>query len=416
MSSSITRLGCLFFEWQPIRHLDPTALKVWLVIYTQCDIPGLWKCDLPDIASKAFLSPEVTLRALDKLRDADLIEFDRTQRVLRLTQLPDAAEWPNSPNILSSWWSIFQRRIPACDVRDAHVATMRWLLEEGAKQVPRSKTRKPSEAHEEIWSETFGTVKIPPRRARGQRRFSDSDTSTPEQPSLFRDPIPDPILEASVTDVRGPDATPVEVVENVSVGSHTGSHPKILSKRRDTETETDHGSASDSGSPDPEPPGVPTCGTVSSPPPDETTRPLRLVPLPVDERSRLQSEIIRAIGYAHAMAFQRVKKQVGSTAFGPSVVDDHAELRQLVDAMPSLEGVRERLEYALAIREQQAVHENSVKYFGASMWRRGNYDKALALELKDVDGTRAAPGAKRSAFEVMDEAFDRIIAAEEKLS
>lgn len=416
MPSSITRLGCLFFEWAPIRHLDPTALKVWLVIYTQSDIPGLWKCDLPDIASKAFLSAEVTLRALDELRAKGLIEFDRVQRVLRLTQFPDAAEWPASPNIIRSWWSIFQKKIPACDVRDSHVATMRWLLEEGARHVPRSKTRRPSEAHEEAWQETFATVKIPVPRARGKRRFSDSDTSTPEQPSLFGDPIPDPIQSLPPKDVRGPEATPVDVSETARLGSHRDPILRDQNLRSDPDTDPVMGSGSGSG--DPEwglaqgtDPGTRTCGTVSTPPAQPA---LRLVPLPVDERDRRRAEIVRIIGPKHAMAFQRVKKAIGSTAFGPSIVDDFAELRQLLSEIP-LDDAMERCEHALAVREAEALHSNppSMQYFGSGMWRRRNFENALTREIADVDGSRSAPGARGSAFEVADDAISKFLAAKE---
>ena len=152
-------------------------------------------------------------------------------------------------------------------------------------------------------------------------------------------------------------------------------------------------------------PGVrATCGTVSAPPPPA---PLRLVPLPVDARDRRRGEILRAIGTQHAIAFQRVKKAIGSAAFGPGMVDDHVELRDLLASLPSLEEAMERCQHVLAIREAEAIRKNTCQYFGGGMWRRQNYEKALTLELADVDGSRAtSPAPPRARVDVINEFFD----------
>lgn len=188
MSGDFTRIGFLFWEWPPLRHLDPTALKLWLVIYTKSVIPGLWTGDIPDLSSQSFLSAEDTLKSLDRLLDADLIEFDRAARVLRLTKLPDEGEWPSAPGIMKSWWKTFSKKIPACQVRDAHVVTLRWLLEEGAKKSENNRSGKPSALHEQIWSETFGQVVVPSSRRRGVRSFGEADMGNAVQPSLFAPP------------------------------------------------------------------------------------------------------------------------------------------------------------------------------------------------------------------------------------
>lgn len=187
MSSDFTRIGYLFWEWQPIRHMDPLALKLWLVIYTKSAIPGLWCGDIPDLSSQSFLTAEETLRGLEILRERELIEFDRSNRVLRLTKLPDAGEWPAAPAILKSWWSIFQRKIPACAVRDAHVTMLRWLLDEGAKHASKNTTGKPSALHEQLWEATFAQVAIPASRRRGVRSFGEADMGSEAQQSLFQD-------------------------------------------------------------------------------------------------------------------------------------------------------------------------------------------------------------------------------------
>lgn len=210
MSGDFTRIGFLFWEWQPVRHLDPVALKLWMVIYTKSIIPGLWTGDVPDLASQSFLSSEDTLRGLEILRDRDLIEFDRANRVLRLTQLPDAGEWPAAPNILKSWWTTFNRKVSACQVRDAHVATLRWLVDEGAKSSAKNVAGKPSPLHEQIWSETFATVSIPASRRRGVRSFGEADMGTYHQPSLFSNPFPE--ASVPVVDVvpQSPERPPVD--------------------------------------------------------------------------------------------------------------------------------------------------------------------------------------------------------------
>jgi hypothetical protein len=149
------------------------------------------------MAEAARMRVDVTIQALDELILHDLVEFDQHKSVARLTELPDAGEWPQSPFILKSWWKRFHD-IPECQVRDAHVATLRIQLERGAREAEKNVGGKVSLAHEEIWSMTFGQVKIPSPRRRGVRRLADDDTSTPVQPSLFPKP---PDTEESGTDV-----------------------------------------------------------------------------------------------------------------------------------------------------------------------------------------------------------------------
>src|SRR6185295_15792399 len=109
----------------------------------------------------------------------------------------------------------------------------------------------------------------------------------------------------------------------------------------------------------------------------------------LDEREKLKREIVAAIGPKHAMAFARVKSQLGSTALGPSVGDRFDQLRELLDEIPSLDGMQERCEYALAIQEAEALQKRTMQYFGSSMWKRATFEKALTFELDDVNGMRA---------------------------
>jgi hypothetical protein len=107
------------------------------------------------------------------------------------------------------------------------------------------------------------------------------------------------------------------------------------------------------------------------------------------EREKMKSRIVSKIGPEHAKAFARVKQAIGSTAMGPSVVDSFTELKALLDSLPSLADAEERCRHVLAVREAEAVSKKTVQYFGSTMWKRASFDKALALEMADVDGTRS---------------------------
>lgn len=185
MSGDYTRISCLFWGWPPMETLDPTTIKLWLVIYTQkVNPPGLWHGSVVELASQARLSNAETLHGLDNLVARELVQFDHLARVLRLTRLPDAGEWPAAPSVLRSWWSKF-KKVPPCAVRDVHVETLRWILDQGARDSEKAKGVV-SEAHEAIWKETFGNIR-PTSVPRFDNRY---DTSTEHQPSLFAAPTP----------------------------------------------------------------------------------------------------------------------------------------------------------------------------------------------------------------------------------
>jgi len=191
--SGYTRLSCLFWEWSRLNQLSPTTRLLWLALYTsptaKRGVPALWHGSVITMAEAARLPCDETARALDSLIDHDLAEYDPQSLVLRLTELPDAGEWPSAPAILDSWFKRF-RMVPACGVRDAHVLTIRWILERGALEADKNHSGKPSLKHEEIWGRTFATIRVPSPRRRGVRRFGDNnDTSTDVQPGLFSAPL-----------------------------------------------------------------------------------------------------------------------------------------------------------------------------------------------------------------------------------
>jgi len=184
VTGGFTRVGAGLGCWDAWKMLDDHARVLWITLYTNPNLkrmPGLCCGSIQSITEWSFQTSDVALGAFDSLLEKELIEYDPKNRVLRLTELPDAGEWPFNGSVLRSWWKWF-RIVPECDVRDAHVATLWWLIERGAAE---SESGQISKQHREIWAETFGKVKIPARRRRGIRRLIDSDTGTAVQPSLF---------------------------------------------------------------------------------------------------------------------------------------------------------------------------------------------------------------------------------------
>lgn len=201
-----TRIGACLWNWEPWLALDDGPRNLWLALYTTAEakriIPGLWHGSINQMAEASRRSFTDTWKNLDKLLEAEMVEFDQKHRVLRMTMLPDAGEYPASPTILASWWSKFLL-VPTCLVRDAHVGIIRWILDTGAKQVKKNRSGRPTPAHEEMWEETFGTIAPVAARRRGIRRLSDqaNDTSTDVQPSLFASPSqPLPVASSQFVD------------------------------------------------------------------------------------------------------------------------------------------------------------------------------------------------------------------------
>lgn len=174
---TFTKLGGELFAWPRLRACSGLTRYLWIVLYAspRRAIQGLWHAGLPTIADIAKLTPDDTLSSLDQLLDHELIEFDRTREVLRLTELPDRMERPQNGKHILSMWTRF-RSVPECQVKNAHVRLLEWLMDE------------PTADHASAWSKTFATVAIPPPRRRGVRHLLDSDTATAHQPSLFTKP------------------------------------------------------------------------------------------------------------------------------------------------------------------------------------------------------------------------------------
>jgi len=190
--TAFTRLGSVIWDWEAWTDLEPLPRLFWLSLYTSGEakrhVPGLWQGGIPSMADASRLHPDAVISSLDRLLDRELVEYDPKYRVLRLCMLPDAGEFPSNGKVIRSWWTRFQS-VPECGVRDAHVATLRWILDEGGRQSRKGV----SQDHDAAWRDTFGKVVIPATRHRGVRRLADSDTGTRVQPSLF------PAIEVSST-------------------------------------------------------------------------------------------------------------------------------------------------------------------------------------------------------------------------
>jgi hypothetical protein len=189
METTFTKVGGDAMNWERLRPVPIVGRYLYWGLYVshRRALIGLWNAGLPTIADAAKMAPDDALAGLDALLEHDLVEYDRHREVLRLTELPDRCERPQNPSHLQSIWTRF-RAVPACQVRDAHVRTLEWLIA-GMDEAP-----KPSMV--EQWGKTFGTIPVPAPRKRGVRRLLDSDTSTSAQPSLFTNPSETVVLIA----------------------------------------------------------------------------------------------------------------------------------------------------------------------------------------------------------------------------
>lgn len=214
--SSYTNLGSLIWEWEPFIKLDDTRPQIlWLALYTTAEakriVPGLWHGSITAMADASKRPVDETMKSLDCLLEHEMVEYDQKHRVLRLTVLPDAKESPPNGNVLRGWFKRF-KTVPACQVRDAHVATIAWLMNEWSRD-----SGKPiSDGHKQAWQETFAQITIPVPRRRGVRRLLDASTGTDVQPGLF-----DPPPGASPTSPSGASSAD----ESASDGRQTVSPP-----------------------------------------------------------------------------------------------------------------------------------------------------------------------------------------------
>ncbi len=185
--TAFTRLGASLWDWEPWTELVAPARILWLALYSSAEakrhVPGLWQGGIPTMADAARMSGTDVATALEDMLAHEIVEYDAKMRVLRMCELPDCGEYPSNGKVIRGWWTRF-KTVPQCPVRDAHIRTLRWIMDEGARRAGKAIT----EDHQIAWAGTFGTVPLPLARRRGVRTVVDSDTSTKVQPSLFAHP------------------------------------------------------------------------------------------------------------------------------------------------------------------------------------------------------------------------------------
>ncbi len=195
--SSYTRVGTGLWDWEPFTELDMPARNLCLAIYTSAEskrLPtGLWHGGIATLAEASRMSGDMCVNALDDMIKSGLMEYDQQRRVVRMTELPDDGERPTNGKMILGWWTKF-KTVPACPIRDAHVATLRWLVDQGSV----------TKDHEQAWALTFATIKIPVSRPRGRRGLvQEGDQVHPSQGSLFSGPTPNPIANPIDRDPGG---------------------------------------------------------------------------------------------------------------------------------------------------------------------------------------------------------------------
>lgn len=245
--SDKTHLGVQFWEWEAMNALPSHARLLWLALYTSSNakrsLPGLYLGSIRVMAEDSHLSPDEVRDGLDKLLTAEppLVEFDQKLKLLRFCEFPDAHDAAHNGRALRGWWNKF-RSIPPCELRDAHVRTLRWLLERNAA----ARGESVNADVEKVWSDTFAKIPLPAPRRRGVRSLADSDTSTAVQPSLF--PCRVPVV---ATSVPGPLADDLDVVEPSRIPSpYPSPSPSAFPKAASSASPSENMKFNDSAGPD----------------------------------------------------------------------------------------------------------------------------------------------------------------------
>ena len=279
--SLYTRIGVNFWNWSRFRELKTNEGKLLLLaLYTSSSskllCPGLYKGSIATMSEDSGMPPEDVRKGLDDLLEVDLVEYDVKQRLLRLTEFPDTGESPSNGKVIRAWFRGYNSS-PACPVRDAHVATLRKLIDDWCRE----QSKKLSADHENAWADTFGRISVVPRK-RVVRRAVQTDLF---EPTPDPDPSPDTLSQASpavdnpcsggsdLTKAESNDsAVPETVSDTVTKGTRSGSGERQRS-----------GSSFSGADPDPAT-GLPGDHDREAPAlPRTVTRPvLTLVPPPTD--------------------------------------------------------------------------------------------------------------------------------------
>jgi hypothetical protein len=164
--SSFTAVGPGVWDWPKWPGTSYQARNLWWALYTGYTskriVPGLFHGGMSQLAEDARMGYQEAVESLTELRDRHMADADPVSRVIRLTELPDKLEKAPNGRCLRGWFRAF-RKVPQCEVRDAHALLLAWLQE------PMT-----TDDHRKAWSETFATVPMPlrsPFRASDPNRF-----------------------------------------------------------------------------------------------------------------------------------------------------------------------------------------------------------------------------------------------------
>lgn len=190
-----TNIGPNLWTWPPFRNLRRHhddgkgfgAQMLWIGLYTtpsaKSQPPGLFLGSVHTMSEETGIPVDNVRGYLDRLIEDELVEYDIERRVLRLTMLPDAGESPKNGNAIRGWWRRFNN-MPACAVRDSHVATLRWILDEFCRVSGKAL----SADHAKAWSETFGRVAVPSPKPKTRKHVQTSLFSSPDDEQTDREP------------------------------------------------------------------------------------------------------------------------------------------------------------------------------------------------------------------------------------
>lgn len=381
MASRYTSLGTNLWNWEPWTKLEsPVSRLLWIALYTSPSAkrlpPGLYSGSINALADESHIDGDSVRKALDDLRGANLIEWDQGRRLVRLTQFPDALERATNGSHLRGWWNAF-RTIEVCRLRDSHVTALRWLLEQGVI----------TDKMEEAWQETFGHpthgVKAHPAKRSGP---------IPAQSSLF------PLLEPPKSDseeYQGLRTPSPEGVLHPREG-HPQDQDQDLGERVD-------GPYSDHGLHLPDPGATGRAISYSAPR-------QAIMAVPSDPRGAEIFRLLRVLVPLHVEVFNRVRTALKSDVRPMAVVGDPAEreLQALLHGYPSLVGFEDDARHVIAIREAEAIANDTTKYLGPTVWKLGPFGKARTLTIADViaEANQRKQGhgaAGKGALDVVDE-------------
>jgi hypothetical protein len=119
-----------------------------------------------------------------------------------------------------------------------------------------------------------------------------------------------------------------------------------------------------------------------------------------DPRAAEQRRLLQEIHAAHRAAHERLRRELGvddpqRPGYVPAmaVIGDPAEraLRDLVAEQVTLDGFADRARHVLAVGEAEARRERSLRWFGASLWSRRSFGRAVSMAVgEDRYPARAA--------------------------